>query len=154
VPTGLPPTPVLLPTELPTSTNTPTPTNTPTATPTHTPTLTPTETLTPELGLKANVMVVTATLRGMQLSVSGTNWVARQRVTIYISSTASTRSVVRLGAAIVDRTGAFTFTVRLTRDYGEAPYVIVASTARTVRVPIEMADALDRSWVKEWYLAR
>ena len=161
IPTDVTPTPVPLPTEpptdtpMPTATQTDTPTSTPTDTPTSTPTDTPTPTatptltvtatLTPEMSLKSGIGL-TATLRGTQLVVTGTNWTARQRVTISISSTASTRSVVRLGTVTVDRRGNFTLTVRLTKDYGAEPYVIATSSTHTMRLPINITPVLKRSW--------
>lgn len=169
IPTDVPPTPVPLPTEpptdtpMPTATPTDTPTSTPTETPTSTPTdtptptvtptLTPTATLTSETTLKSAGVVLTATLRGTQLTVSGSNWVARQRVTISISSTPSARSVVRLGTVTVDRRGAFTLTLRLTKDYGAEPYVIATSPTYTTRVPINIIPALKRSWASDGGIA-
>ena len=148
VPTGVPPTPVPLPTEpptdTPTPTNTPTDTPTPTETPTETATLTPTVTLTPEMNLRTG-LGLTATLRGTQLVVTGTNWTARQRVTISISSAPGTRSAVRLGTVTVDRKGNFVFSVRLTKDYGSEPYVIAASSTRTLREPVYIIPAGKRA---------
>jgi hypothetical protein len=142
IPTGVPPTPVPLPTEPPT--DTPVPTNTPTDTPTPTETPTETPTLTPEMNLRSG-FGLTATLRGTQLVVTGTNWTARQRVTISISNAPSTRNAVRLGTVTVDRKGNFVFSVRLTKDYGSEPYVSAASSTHTAREPIYIIQADKRA---------
>jgi hypothetical protein len=100
------------------------------------------------------LQVVTATLRGTLLTVSGAHWFPRQRLTISISSTAEISEVIRLGIVTVDRKGSFVFTLRLTKVIGPAPHIIVASFTHKESVPINIMPVFKRSWVNNGAKAR
>ena len=147
--TPVPPPPPPPPTDTPTSTVTPTPTATPTMTeeplqpppppppppPTDTPTstMTPTSTVTPTV---ASGPQVTATLKGLVLTVTGKGWVAGERLRISITSTGSISPAVLLGRPYATRKGALLFVATLHTAPVTTSLVIVVGRRNTVLVPI------------------
>ena len=150
-PTPIPPPPTAIPTKTPTKTPTKAPTatvtKTPTSTPTNTPTPTRTPTKTPTRAPKPTIVVpsfptATATLRNVQLTVTGNLWVPQSRVSITLKPSLDVGGPnTFLGYARADRKGHFVFTATLSTDIepiGPEPFAIVASPPNTITVPIKI----------------
>jgi hypothetical protein len=78
--------------------------------------------------------VVTASLIGAQLQVTGTQW--STRVSIAISAKADGSSATSLGNVRVNRRGVFTFTRALIGPIPNPLYVVVRERRVTVIVPV------------------
>jgi hypothetical protein len=129
----------LPPTDIPTHTPTPTEAATaiPSATPTTAPTLTPTHTAVPTVIPGPSI---TATLRGLTLTVSGQRWTPREWITIILSTTDEISPVIVLGRARPNNArGVFVFNTVLPKSF-KSPLVVVASDGtRSVEVTVYIA---------------